>query len=75
MQSVYLQRITKKNAVKGYEKTKPKQTQFLQRPKMNVNLYIIEDYENETALRPKKTNPNKPNFKGKKNVAVFDDDW
>ncbi len=31
-------------------------------PKMNVNLYVIEDYENETALRPKKTNPNKPNF-------------
>jgi len=28
---------------------------------MNVNLYIIEDYENETALRPKKTNPNKAN--------------
>ena len=23
-------------------------------PKMNVNLYIIEDYENETAFRPKK---------------------
>jgi len=28
MQSVYLQRILKKNADKGYEKTKPKQTQF-----------------------------------------------
>ena len=28
MQSVYLQRIMKKNAAKGYEKTKPKQTQF-----------------------------------------------
>ncbi len=28
---------------------------------MNVNLYLIEDYENETTLRPKKTNPNKPN--------------
>ncbi len=29
-------------------------------PKMNANLYVIEDYENETALRPKKqtqTNP------------------
>ncbi len=32
-------------------------------PKMNANLYVIEDYENETAFRPKKTNPNKPNFK------------
>ncbi len=29
---------------------------------MNVNLYVIEDYENETAHRPKKTNPNKANF-------------
>jgi len=28
MQSLYLQRIMKKNAAKGYEKTKPKQTQF-----------------------------------------------
>ncbi len=28
MQSVCLQRIMKKNAGKGYEKTKPKQTQF-----------------------------------------------
>ena len=33
MQGVYLQRITKKNAAKGYEKTKPKQNQFLQMPK------------------------------------------
>ncbi len=24
---------------------------------MNVNLYILKDYENETTLRPKKTNP------------------
>ncbi len=24
---------------------------------MNVNLYVIEDYENESAFRPKKTNP------------------
>jgi len=28
MQSLYLQRIMKKNAAKSYEKTKPKQTQF-----------------------------------------------
>ncbi len=28
MQSVYLQRIMKKNAANGYEKTNPKQTQF-----------------------------------------------
>jgi len=34
--------------------------------KMNVNLYIIEDYENETTLRPKKTNPIKANFRKSK---------
>jgi len=28
---------------------------------MNANVYIKEDYENETTFRPKKTNPNKPN--------------
>ncbi len=28
MQSLYLQRIMKNNAAKGYEKTNPKQTQF-----------------------------------------------
>ena len=30
-------------------------------PKMNANVFITKDYKNETALRPKKTNPNKPN--------------
>jgi len=60
MQSLYLQRIIKKNAAKGYEKTKPKQTQFLKRPKMNVNIYYTKVYNNVTAFRPKKTNPNKP---------------
>jgi len=34
---------------------------------MKVNLYVIEDYENETAFRPQKNKPkqsqNKPNFK------------
>jgi hypothetical protein len=30
---------------------------------MNVNVYFIKDYENETNFRPKKTNPNKPNFR------------
>ncbi len=24
---------------------------------MNANVYVIEDYENDTAFRPKKTNP------------------
>jgi hypothetical protein len=29
---------------------------------MNVNVYFIKDYENETALRPKKTNPKQTQF-------------
>ena len=33
------------------------QTQFLQKPKMNVNLYVIEDYENEPPSGSNKTNP------------------
>ena len=37
--------------------------QFLQRPKMSANIFITKDYENETALQPKKTNPIKPNFR------------
>jgi len=28
---------------------------------MNANVYAEKDYKNETAHRPKKTNPNKPN--------------
>jgi hypothetical protein len=29
---------------------------------MNVNLFFIEDYENETALRPQKNKPNQTQF-------------
>jgi len=38
MQSVYLQRVMKKNADMGYEKTKPKQTQFPQSQKRTQTL-------------------------------------
>ncbi len=62
MQSVYLQRIMKKNAAKGYKKTKPKQTQFPKSQKMNANAFPQKDYENETAFRPKKTNPKQTQF-------------
>ncbi len=31
-------------------------------PKMSANLYVIEDYENKTAFRPKKTNPIQTQF-------------
>ena len=30
---------------------------------MNANVYATKDYKNETTHRPKKTNPNKPNFR------------
>ncbi len=62
MQSLYLQRIMNKNAAKGYEKTKPKQTQFQKEPKMNANVFITKDYENETALRPQKNKPKQSQF-------------
>ncbi len=65
MQSVYLQRIMKKNAAKGYEKTNPIQTQFPKSQKMNVTSILTKDYENETAFRLRQnkpnTNPIKPN--------------
>ncbi len=38
---------------------------------MNVNVYVIEDYENEPPSGPKKTNPNKPNFfKGQNELKI-----
>ena len=41
---------------------KPNSNPISERPKMNANLYVIEDYENEPPSGPKKTNPNKPNL-------------
>ena len=29
---------------------------------MNANLYVIEDYENETTFRPQKNKPNQSQF-------------
>jgi hypothetical protein len=59
MQSVYLQRITKKKADKGYEKTNP----ISEMAKMNANIFITKDYENEPHSGPEKTNPNKAKFR------------
>ncbi len=58
MQSVYLQRIMKKNADKGYEKTNP----ISEMAKMNANIFITKDYENEPPSDPEKTTPNTPKF-------------
>jgi len=43
------------------EKTNP----ISKMPKMNVNLYVIEDYENEPPSGLKKTNPIQTQFKPK----------
>ncbi len=50
---------------KGYRKkddfsvriNKPNLVRRRRIPKMSANVYVIEDYENETAFRPQKTNP------------------
>ncbi len=47
---------------------KPNSKPISEKPKMNANAFSQKDYENETAFRPKKTNPNKPNFKRGKTV-------
>ncbi len=51
----------KKNADKGYEKTKPIKPNF-RKAKMNVNLYVIKEYENETAFRLEQNKPNQTQF-------------
>jgi len=38
-------------------KNKPNSNPISEKPKMNVNLYVIEDYENVPPSGPKKTNP------------------
>jgi len=42
---------------------------------MNVNVYVIEDYENETAFRPKKTNPIQTQFKPKSKPVLSAVEW
>jgi len=41
------------------------------KPKMNVNLYVIEDYENETSFRLQKNKPNQTQFpKGQNELKI-----
>jgi len=49
---------------------KPNSNPISETPKMNANVFVTKDYENKTAHRPKNTNPNKANFKGKKMTAI-----
>ncbi len=48
-------------------KNKPNSNPIFLRTKTNATLFTAKDYENETAFRPKKTNPIKANFKKKAN--------
>jgi hypothetical protein len=51
MQNVYLQRNMKKNADRGYEKTKPKQTQF----KPNQSQFPSRNAKNAKATHTKRS--------------------
>ena len=42
---------------------KPNSNPIFERPKMNANVFVTKDYVNDSAHRPKKTNPNKANLK------------
>ncbi len=56
-------------------RSQKKQTQFkpnFRKAKMNANVFLTKDYENETALRPQKNKPNQSQFRnptaGRQNV-------
>ncbi len=55
--SIYLQKVYENKSNWTLGQNKPNSKPISVRPKMSANVYVIEDYENETALRPKKTNP------------------
>jgi hypothetical protein len=55
MQSVYLQRIMMKNADRGCERTKPKQSQFLKKAKMSATSMLRKDYRNQRYDGPEST--------------------
>jgi len=48
---------------------KPNSNPIYSKPKMSANLYVIEDYENETTFRPKKTNPKQTQFKPNQSLS------
>ncbi len=52
----------RKNDDFAVRKNKPNSNPIYERAKMNVNLLATKEYENKTALRPKKTNPIKANL-------------
>jgi len=44
------------------QKNKPNSNPISATPKMDANVFVTKDYENETAHRPKKTNPKQSQF-------------
>ncbi len=52
---------------------KPNSNPISEKPKMNATVFIKRDYENDTALRPKKTNPIQTQFPSRnaKNAPDF----
>jgi len=52
-----------KKAAFAVRKNKPNSNPISVKPKMSANLYVIEDYENETTLRPRKNKPKQTQFK------------
>jgi len=72
MQSVYLQRIMKKNAAKGYEKTKPKQTQFPKNQnecKLTYNKGLQKKRRFRSPKKQTQFKPNQTQFQRQKNAA------
>jgi len=56
----------KANTMPKQSQNKAKTNPISEKPKMNVNLYVIEDYENETTLRPQQNKPNQSQSNSKR---------
>ncbi len=53
---IYSKGLQKKNDF-AVRINKPNSNPISERPKMSASVFVTKDYENETAFRPKKTNP------------------
>jgi len=51
-------------------KNKPNSNPISEKPKMSANVYVIEDYENETTLRHQKNKPKQTQFQTKVRQAI-----
>jgi len=56
-QTLSQKELTKISATFGNQKTKPIQSQFIKRQKMNATSVLRKDYENERPCKAKKTKP------------------